>query len=204
MHGENGSDKERYRAYHDKVFLPFINVSRTKCNDWPEGEAIVSDLREISWCNETLVQIDNIVSLELLDIYETNMITENKQNPQCAGLEQAVDLTLTFSIMQYLQQTYICKDIPIQYHSMKHEIVKVFAEEKKAERLMLKVTQENSLTDFIVSIQAMSSKATIYKGATHSFLKSGYIYKKHIRYPNCGKLLTTCRTDPTKKRMPSL
>ena len=62
MRGESGIDKERYKIYRDKVFIPFVNSSRTKLNVWKPGEPITSDIRDVSWCDGDLAQIENIVN----------------------------------------------------------------------------------------------------------------------------------------------
>ena len=198
MRGETGMDKERYKTYRDKVFIPFVNASRNEFNGWEDGDPITSDLQAISWCDGDLAQIENIVNEESLDIYKKNKIMANKQNPARTGSEQAADLTKTFPIMQSLQQTYTCQNIPTNRHPMKRRVSEVFTKLKKEGRLILKSSKEHSLIDFVSSIPAMSSKAMTFEGITHGFLEGGYIDRQHMRYPDFDKLLATCRTDPTK------
>ena len=199
MRGECGMDKERYKTYRDKVFIPFVNASRSEFNGWEEGDPITSDLQAISWCDGDLAQIENIVNEESLEIYKENKIMANKQNPARTGSEQAADLTKTFPIMQKLQKTYTCQKIPADRHPMKRRVSETFAKLKKEGKLALKSSKEHSLIDFISSIPAMSSKATTFEGITHGFLEGGYIDKQYMRYPDFDKILATCGTDPTKE-----
>ena len=70
MRGECGMDKERYRTYRDKIFIPFVNASQNEFNGWEDGDPITSDLQAISWCDGDLAQIENIVNKESLEIYK--------------------------------------------------------------------------------------------------------------------------------------
>ena len=69
MRGDGKMDKNIYKNYRDKVFLPFVKVNRSDYADLEKGTVIPADLQAASWCNSDLAQIDNVVNEELLALY---------------------------------------------------------------------------------------------------------------------------------------
>jgi len=100
----------------------FITQNRKEFRGWKKGDHIPVDLMAVSWSDGDLSQIENIVNNESLELYRDKMITACKQNPQRTGTEESADLTKTFPIMQYLQQTITLQDGPIERHPMKRAI----------------------------------------------------------------------------------
>lgn len=82
MRGEKDCEIDRYRIYHNNIFIPFIKKLWEKFYRWRDGDNIPINLMAVSWSDVDISQIENIVSEESLQIYRDKMITANKQNPQ--------------------------------------------------------------------------------------------------------------------------
>ena len=102
MGGDKDMDIKRYKAYRDKILIPIVQQIRKDFHGWTDRDHIPSDLSAVSWSDGDLAQIENIINEELLAIYQANLITDCKQNPQQTGTEQLADLTKIFLIKQKL------------------------------------------------------------------------------------------------------
>ena len=199
MRNDISSDKIRYHIYRDEVFLPFVRNTRSDFCGWIEGTPIPETLQAVSWCDGDLPQIENIVSDDSLQIYEDNLITENKKNSARSGTEQAADLTRTFKMMHKLQRTHTVSNLPYQRHPMKCMIHNALRRLFYDKRLSLKPTKKNEIIDFISFVPAMTTKAAIYDNINCGFKENGMIDRKTNRYPDFNNILATCRMNPTKE-----
>ena len=197
MRGDGKMDKNRYKNYRDKVFLPFVEATRSDYADLEKGTVIPADLQAVSWCDGDLAQIDNVVNEESLALYAEHKICACKQNAARSGTEQAADLAKTFKIMQNLQQTVTVSNVPIERHPLKRLLCKKFDSLMSEGRLRLKPRNKAALIDFIGSIPQMSAQACTIKNINHGFRENGMSDGKYYRYPDFNKLLATCRLDPT-------
>ena len=59
-------EKNRYKHYRDKVFLPFVESTHSDYTNLEKGTVIPADLQAVSWCDGDLAQIDNVVNEESL------------------------------------------------------------------------------------------------------------------------------------------
>ena len=75
----------------------------------------------VSWCDDDLVQVENIISEESLHIYEQNMICANKQNNARSATEQWADLAKVFKVMHSLQGKVTVSDVSTDLHLMKRK-----------------------------------------------------------------------------------
>ena len=101
--------------------------------------------------------------------------------------------------MQSLQKTISVSDIPIECHPMKQLIHNSFKDLSSEGKLKLKHTKQNSLIDFISCIPDMTTKAAARENIVCGFIENGMIDRRHLRFPDFNKILSTCRLDPTKK-----
>ena len=199
VRNDNDNEKLRYKIYRDKVLLPFVNQSRIEFDKWDESSGIIPDeLQAVSWCDSDLSQVANIVDPDSIILYEKYKICSNKQNAARSGTEQAADLTKTFKIMQKQCKEVTLNNVPSERHPMKKSIKTEFHLLFSKNRLQLKYSKRNAIIDFVCSIPEISIRAMTRNNIVHGFLENGMIDRQFVRYPDFNKLLSTCRTNPTK------
>ena len=80
MRNDVAIDKERYKMYRDEVLISFVSQKSIEFGDWKKGTRIPGNIKEFSWCDGDLAQVNNTTSEESLNIYSENMIRDNKQS----------------------------------------------------------------------------------------------------------------------------
>ena len=105
MRGDIDGDKYRCKIYRNDVLVPFGNAKRLLFDNWSEDNAILDTQRGICSCDVHMQQISTIVADDSPVLLAEHKLCANKQNAARTGIEQAIDLTKTFKIMQSLQRT---------------------------------------------------------------------------------------------------
>lgn len=210
MRSEKGAQVTRFEYYHDKVLVPFINLTRKEfCKfNVDAGTAIPVEDTAVSWCDGDLSEVASIASN--VDKFVENKIICNKQNAARSGVEQPADLAKVFSSLKYSVNRLTAKDKSMDTHLMKRRITEAFNSDK-LKFLSLKPNHKKAIIDFVSILPTAATTAATCDNITHGFKESGVIDKVKCRYPVLQTIIQTCRRKVTtyeydliEKALPSL
>lgn len=97
------TDKVRFRAYRERVFLPFIEEIRAE-DGWTKGEPVDEEMRVVSWRDGDIAQVATIVEDNTMELYKEMKICANKQSAARSATEQATDLAKVFKGQHAVQK----------------------------------------------------------------------------------------------------
>ena len=163
MRGGEKVDKERYKLYRDKIFLPYVNDTRNKYDSFlHDGITPIPDaLTAVSWCDGDISQIANIV--EDIDVYTSNKIIANKQSAARSGTEHAADLCKVFPCLKKMDKIYTVSDIPVEQHPMKRLLLHTFHKLSQTKKICLKSNKQKALVDFLSTLPEIATRACTKK-----------------------------------------